>query len=75
MLAVRPDWPPWEDRPMPKPDANERRKNKVVRNLLEATDRTLASLEELKEARAALSLESSRPPLKIADEEDARDEN
>jgi hypothetical protein len=55
----------------------DRRTRKVVRRLLEATDRTIADLEELKKARAALSLEATRPPLKVktANEEDDRDEN
>jgi hypothetical protein len=54
---------------------DERRRSRVVRQLLEATDRTLASLEELKAARAALSLEATRPPVNIvaADEEEAGD--
>jgi hypothetical protein len=47
------------------------RTKQVVKRLIEATDRTIAELEELKRARAALSLESTRPPLKIVRKEEA----
>jgi hypothetical protein len=57
-----------------RPDGRAR---KAVRRMIEATDRAIDSLEELKRARAALSLEAARDdkPLKLvrADEEGRRD--
>jgi hypothetical protein len=57
------------------PHQEQRCTRGVVRRLLEATDRTLAEMEELKKARAALSLAASRDALRIvpADGEEATD--
>jgi hypothetical protein len=45
------------------------RQQKVVRRVLVAVDKVLTAAEELRAANAALSLEASRPELRIRDEQ------
>jgi hypothetical protein len=47
------------------PTPRDRRTDRAVRRLLKAARDTVAAAEELKKAHAALSLEATRPPLRI----------
>jgi hypothetical protein len=54
-----------------------KRAQRVAGKFINAVDRAVDALEELKKARIALSLEANRPPLKIktADKEGANNED
>jgi hypothetical protein len=47
------------------PDLEHPRVRKTARKFVEAADAIIRAGEELKKARAALSLEVGRPPLKV----------
>jgi hypothetical protein len=46
------------------------RTRKIVRRVLESTNRLLAEAEELKRAKAALDRLATEPPLQVTGEED-----
>jgi hypothetical protein len=57
------------------PDPDKKRK-KIVRRLMQAVEQTVSTLEELKRASAALSLEATRPEFKLSkQEEDTHDDD
>jgi hypothetical protein len=52
----------------------DRRSRNAVHRVLEAVDGVIKAAEELKKANAALSLEASRPPLRIVPADPKRGE-
>ena len=50
------------------PESRDDRVNRILRDMLHASRKVVDAAEDLKKAQAALSLEASRPALKIATE-------